>query len=105
MWRSVGGLALVAALAGCAAPPSSGPAKGLARIDHIIVIYAGDRWGPDTRIPAIIVSPYARRGYVDHTSYDTTSIIKFFTRRFDVELLPGVRANAGDLTAAFDFSQ
>jgi phospholipase C len=63
----------------------------------------GDRWGPGTRIPAIIVSPYAKRGHVDHTAYDTTSIIKFITRRFGLEPLPGARANAGDLTAAFDF--
>jgi acid phosphatase len=66
---------------------------------------AGDRWGPGSRIPAIIVSPFARRGYVDHTQYDTTSIIKFITRRFDLEPLPGVRPGAGDLTAAFDFGQ
>ena len=64
---------------------------------------AGDRWGPGTRVPAIIISPFAKRGYIDHTSYDTTSIIKFLTRRFDLEPLPGVRAGAGDLTAAFDF--
>lgn len=64
----------------------------------------GDRWGPGTRIPAIIVSPYAKRGHVDHTAYDTTSIIKFITRRFGLEPLPGVRADAGDLTAAFDFA-
>ena len=63
----------------------------------------GDRWGPGTRVPAIIVSPFAKRGHVDHTSYDTTSIIKFITLRFALEPLPGVRANAGDLTAAFDF--
>jgi len=63
----------------------------------------GDRWGPGTRIPAIIISPFSKRGYVDHTSYDTTSIIKFITRRFGLEGLPGVRANAGDLTNAFDF--
>ena len=63
----------------------------------------GDRWGPGTRIPAIIISPFAKRGYVDHTSYDTTSILKLITRRFDLEPLPGVRAGAGDLTAAFDF--
>ena len=63
----------------------------------------GDRWGPGTRIPAIIVSPFARHGYVDHASYDTTSILKLITRRFDLEPLPGVRANAGDLTGAFDF--
>ena len=63
----------------------------------------GDRFGPGTRIPAIIVSPYARRGYVDSTPYDTTSIIKFITRRFGLEPLPGVRAKMGDLTGAFDF--
>ena len=64
----------------------------------------GDRWGPGTRIPAIIISPFAKRGYVDHTSYDTTSILKFITLRFGLEPLPGVRAGAGDLTAAFDFA-
>jgi phospholipase C len=60
----------------------------------------GDRWGPGSRIPAIIVSPFARRAYVDHTQYDTTSIIKFLTLRFGLEPLPGVRAGAGDLTGA-----
>jgi len=63
----------------------------------------GDRWGPGTRVPAIIVSPHAKRGHVDHTQYDTTSIIKFITRRFGLAPLPGVRADAGDLTAAFEF--
>jgi phospholipase C len=62
-----------------------------------------DRWGPGTRIPAIVVSPYAKRGYVDKTPYDTTSIIKFITRRFGLEPLPGVREKAGDLTGAFAF--
>jgi acid phosphatase len=65
----------------------------------------GDRWGPGTRIPAIIISPYAKKGYVDHTSYDTTSIIKFITLRFGLEPLPGARATAGDLTPAFDFAR
>jgi len=62
----------------------------------------GDRWGPGTRIPTLIVSPYAKRGYIDHTPYDTTSIIKFITLRFGLETLPGVRPGAGDLTAAFE---
>jgi acid phosphatase len=63
----------------------------------------GDRWGPGTRIPAIIVSPLAKKHFVDHTSYDTTSIIKFITLRFGLEPLPGVRENAGNLLNAFDF--
>ena len=63
----------------------------------------GDRFGPGSRIPTIVISPFAKRHYVDHTQYDTTSILKFITRRFDLEPLPGVREGAGDLTAAFAF--
>ncbi len=61
-----------------------------------------DRWGPGTRIPAIVISPYARRGYVDSTLSDTTSIIRFITRRFGLEALPGARAMMGDLSSAFE---
>ncbi len=64
----------------------------------------GDRWGPGTRIPTIIISPWAKKGYVDSTPYDTTSILKFIVRRFDLEPLPGVRPGMGDLTNAFDFA-
>jgi acid phosphatase len=63
---------------------------------------SGDRWGPGTRIPAIIVSPFAKRGYVDKTPYETTSILKLITLRFGLEPLPGVRAQAGDLTGALE---
>lgn len=62
----------------------------------------GDRWGPGSRVPALIISPHAKRGHIDKTPYDTTSIIKFVTRRFGLEPLPGVRANAGDLSNAFE---
>lgn len=44
----------------------------------------GDRWGPGTRIPAVIISPYAKRGYVDHTVYDTTSILKLIEHRYNL---------------------
>ncbi len=59
-----------------------------------------DRWGPGTRVPTLIISPYAKRGNIDSTAYDTTSILKFITRRFALEPLPGVRARTGDLTAS-----
>ncbi len=76
----------------------------------------GDRWGPGSRVPAIIVSPFARRGYVDHTQYDTTSILRFITRRFGLPLLPGLAARdaaleahgakpMGDLTNALDLTR
>jgi len=47
----------------------------------------GDRWGPGTRIPAIIISPYAKRGYVDHTIYDTTSILRLIEDRYGLKPL------------------
>lgn len=62
----------------------------------------GDRWGPGSRIPAIIVSPFAKRGFIDHTAYDTASILKLITARFGLEPLPGLRAKMGDLTNALD---
>lgn len=60
----------------------------------------GDRFGPGSRIPTLVISPFAKRGYIDHTAYDTTSILKLITRRFGLEPLPGVRAKNGDLTAS-----
>ena len=62
-----------------------------------------DRWGPGTRIPALVISPFARKGAVDHTAYDTESILKLITRRFALAPLPGLRANMGDLTNALTF--
>jgi acid phosphatase len=59
----------------------------------------GDRWGPGSRVPLIIVSPYARHGYVDHTQYDTTSILRFITRRFGLPTLPGIAARDAALQA------
>lgn len=74
----------------------------------------GDRWGPGSRIPAIVVSPFAKKGNVDHNFYDTTSILRFITRRFDLPLLEGLAARnkafgergaqpPGDLTATLAF--
>lgn len=63
----------------------------------------GDRWGPGTRIPTIIISPYAKRKYVDHNVYDTTSILKFIETRFALSPLGERDAQANGLLGAFDF--
>jgi phospholipase C len=60
-----------------------------------------DRWGPGTRIPAIVVSPYARRHHVDHTRYDTTSVLALIERRFGLKPLTARDAKANDMSAAF----
>ncbi len=62
-----------------------------------------DRWGPGTRIPAIIVSPFAKRNFVDHTFYDTTSILKLIETRFGLAPLTERDAQANGLQGAFDF--
>ncbi|WP_347988232.1 alkaline phosphatase family protein [Methylomonas sp. AM2-LC] len=62
-----------------------------------------DRWGPGTRIPAIIISPYAKKGFVDHTEYDTTSILKLIETRFDLDPLTDRDAKANDMLSAFEF--
>lgn len=58
----------------------------------------GDLLGPGSRIPAIIVSPYAKAGTVDHTQYDTASTIRLIARRFGLPTLPGVASRDTALT-------
>jgi acid phosphatase len=73
----------------------------------------GDLLGPGARIPALIISPFAKRATVDHTQYDTESILRLITRRFDLQMLPGMLQRdaglaahgappMGDLTNALD---
>ncbi len=59
----------------------------------------GDLLGPGERIPAIIISPYAKKGTVDHTQYDTGSTLRLITKRFGVSTLPGLTARDAALTA------
>jgi phospholipase C len=62
-----------------------------------------DRWGPGTRIPAIIISPFAKKGYVDHTQYETVSILAFIEKRWGLKPLTDRDKNANPLQNAFDF--
>jgi phospholipase C len=64
-----------------------------------------DRWGPGTRVPTLIISPFSRGGHIDHTFYETTSILAFIERRWKLTPLSTRDASANDLTAAFDFQQ
>ncbi|MBV4510352.1 acid phosphatase [Pseudomonas sp. SWRI22] len=75
----------------------------------------GDRWGPGSRVPALVVSPFARKGTVDHTVYDTASILRLITRVFQLETLDGLKQRddamiargqkpMGDLSSALQFS-
>ena len=64
-----------------------------------------DAYGCGTRIPALLVSPWARRGYVDHRVADTTSILALIEARFGLQPLQQRDANAYNLLESFDFGQ
>jgi phospholipase C len=61
-----------------------------------------DRFGPGERVPALIVSPFAKKGFVDHTTYDTTSILKLIETKYDLKPLSDRDAKANDLTNALE---
>jgi len=62
-----------------------------------------DKWGPGTRVPTIIISPFARNGHVDHTRYETTSILAFIEKRWGLAPLSDRDKSADPFTDAFNF--
>jgi phospholipase C len=65
---------------------------------------AVDEYGYGLRSPALLVSPYARKGHVDHTTLDFTSQLKFIENNWGLPPLAARDAAANDITSAFDFS-
>lgn len=62
-----------------------------------------DSWGPGTRVPTIVISPFAKKGFVDHTQYDTTSILALIEHRYNLTPLGSRDAAAADLQDSFSF--
>jgi phospholipase C len=60
--------------------------------------------GLSFRTPALIISPYARTGYLDHTVYDFESTLKFVEWAFSLPSLTQRDATANNPTAAFNFA-
>jgi phospholipase C len=61
-----------------------------------------DKWGPSTRIPALVLSPRLRGDFVvDHTSHDTTSILATIEHRFGLRPLTSRDAAVRDLFSVF----
>jgi len=74
------------------APPGQGGTQG----PH-------DQWGPGTRIPALILSPNLRGSFVvDHTQYDTTSILATIERRYGLDALGSRDGAVNDLSNVFN---
>lgn len=74
-----------------AAPPGQGGMAG----PH-------DQWGPGTRVPALIVSPHLRGTFVvDHTQYDTTSILATIEEKYGLGHLSSRDAAVKSLSNVF----
>jgi phospholipase C len=73
-------------------PPGQGHAKG----PH-------DQWGPGTRIPTLVITPHLKgRFVVDHTQYDTTSILTTIEDRYHLKPLGTRDAAVNSLDDVFD---
>jgi hypothetical protein len=58
-------------------------------------------WGDGTRVPAIVISPYASTHFVDHTQHDTLSILKTIENRFNLAPMTQNDAQASSLASSF----
>jgi len=56
------------------------------------------------RVPALLISAYARQGRVDHTVLDYTSALKFIDQNWHLPPLTSRDAHANSLTSAFNFT-
>src|SRR5690606_11747850 len=56
------------------------------------------------RVPAVLVSPYARPGHIDHTQLDYTSALKFIEYNWDLPPLTTRDATAESISGACDFT-
>jgi phospholipase C len=57
------------------------------------------------RVPTMIISPYAKKNYVDSTLYDVTSILKFIEYNYGLSPLAKRDANANNMLNVFNFTQ
>ena len=64
-----------------------------------------DEWGLGPRVPLLIISPYAKSGYISHTQYEFSSVLKTIEERFSLPFLTSRDQNANDLLDSFDFTQ
>jgi phospholipase C len=62
-----------------------------------------DIHGDGFRVPAVLISAYARRHYIDHTSLDFTSMLKFIEQNWNLRPLTRLDATAGSMMRAFNF--
>jgi phospholipase C len=69
-----------------------------------------DEYGFGFRVPTLVISPWAKHGYVDHTQYEFASFLKMVEDNWNLKRLPNNHdrdelTGIGDMANAFDFHQ
>jgi phospholipase C len=64
-----------------------------------------DEFGLGIRVPLLVMSPYARQGFIDHDTGEFSSVLRFIEDNWGLPQLTHRDANTVDLSQAFDFSQ
>jgi phospholipase C len=64
-----------------------------------------DIYGLGPRVPMIVISPYARRGAIDHDVMEFSSVLRFIERIFDLPAMAERDRRADDMLSEFDFDQ
>ncbi|HXJ64222.1 MAG TPA: alkaline phosphatase family protein [Actinomycetota bacterium] len=64
-----------------------------------------DEFGLGIRVPLLVISPYAKQGYVDHTHGEFSSVLRFIEDNWSLPQLTKRDTDAGNLDEAFDFTQ
>ena len=64
-----------------------------------------DEFGMGIRVPLLVISPYAKEGYIDHTMGEFSSVLKFIEMNWGLPALTRRDRSASDLSEAFDFTQ
>jgi len=72
------------------------------RWDHVAPPVV-DRWGPGSRVPTLLISDWAKKGYIEHATLDTTAILKLIETRWGLEPLTDRDAKAGSMLSALQF--
>jgi phospholipase C len=72
--------------------------------DHVKPVRI-DRFGLGIRVPMLTISPYAKRGYVDHSQGEFSSVLRFMEDNWSLIQLTKRDRIAGDMANSFDFSQ
>ena len=67
--------------------------------------YTGSQFRYGSRVPCLVISPYAKPTYISHTFHSHVSVVRFCEQTFGLRTLGTYDAAADDMTDCFDFGQ